>query len=167
MRAILKVIGAIVVICAIALALRNILQDRPIPRGIVAYRAHDLKGKLHTHCACAHKGFYILTDQFVLWYVAGHDSLGPKGEIVNSSGNHITVQSLEEPIGDEILAPFTIHKRESSLYIVEPASEYQPESNYSLVKTFLGPEVREMVENFDYAEWQASSGTNVNNWPEG
>lgn len=157
LRAALKVAIVIVAACIIAFAVRIYLQDRPIPGGIVAYRSHNLKGMRHTHCGCGHKGYYILTDRLVLWYVTDHDSLQPQGEIIRSEGNLLTVNPIQESIGEEETSDaFTIEKHVSKLHIVEPASEFIALEDYTLKLTYLGADIRERVENFDYEEWKES-----------
>lgn len=123
----------------------------------MAYRAHTLEGMRHTYCACGHKGFYILTDQFVLWYVTDHDSLQQEGEIVTSDGNKLTVQPVEEPLeGEDPPEPYTIEKQERKIRIVEPATEYSTVADYTLKLTYLGPEIRKRVEDFNFEEWKTS-----------
>ncbi len=151
------VASGVVAGCILLLAIISYLQDRPIPGGIVAYRSHSLEGMRHTHCACGHKGFYLLTDRLVLWYLTDHDALQPVGEIVRSDGNILTVQPIDEPFeGEDPSKPFTIEKREGKIHIVEPATEYSPVADFSLKLTYLGPDIRERVENFDFEEWKAS-----------
>ena len=153
----LLVVGVVVATCGITFSIRNVLRDRPIPGGIVAYRAHNLEGRRHTHCACGHKGYFILTEQLVLWYVTDHETFQPHGEIISSDGDRLTVKPIQQPINDQELSEtLTMEKRDNKLRIVEPASEFAPVSDYTLKKIFLGSEIREQVENFDYEEWRRS-----------
>ncbi len=119
----------------------------------MAYRSHNFEGRRHTHCACGHKGFYLLTDRLVLWYVTDHESLQPQGEIVRSEGHIFTVQPIGEP---DPLKAYKIEKHEGKIHIVEPATKYSPVADYTLKMTYLGPDIRKRVEIFDFEEWKAS-----------
>jgi hypothetical protein len=153
----LIVASGVVAACVLLWTLRSSLQDQPIPGGIVAYRSHSFEGRGQVHCACGHKGFFLLTDRLVLWYVTDHDALQPRGQIVRSDGNLLTVQPIHEPFhGEEPPKPFTIEKREGEIQIVQPATKYSSVRDYSLKLTYLGPEIRERVEKFNFEEWNAS-----------
>ena len=154
-RTALIAVGVIVLICVAISLVRTFVQDRPISGGIVAYRSYNLKGMNYTHCACGHKGYFILTDQLLLWYVTDHETLQPHGEIVSSVSNKITVERMRSFDPDEESPErFVIEKGVNKLHIAEPPSDYSSDSEYSLKKTYLGPEIRELVESFDYEEWK-------------
>lgn len=154
-------LGAVFVVAAffIALSVRNYLQDRPIPGGIVAYRAHNREGMTHTYCLCSHKGYYLITEQLVFWYLAGHDSLQLRGEIIASTGDLLTVKPIQKRFFDDqkIPAAFTIENLGDYIRIVEPSSGYSSGADFTLKKTYLAAEVREKVERFDFAEWRRSN----------
>lgn len=145
-------------VCWAALGLSNYLRDRPIPDGIVAYRAHTREGMSHTHCLCNHKGYYIITDRLVLWYLTGHDSLQPEGEIVSSSGETLTIRPIQKRLFEDQKVPddFTIERLDGFVRINKPASTYLPATEFTLKKTHLGHEIRARVEGFDYVQWKAS-----------
>ena len=124
------------------------LRDRPIPGGIEAYRAADREGRMFANCACGHTGYYVLRDDIILWYVTVHDSIDPKGEVIAETAGQITFRRRRRPWhdGDTVLTG-TMEKTEFGLRVV------QGEKAYRLKRTYLGPEIREMVEAFDYGAW--------------
>lgn len=157
LRTALIAVGVIVLGCVAVSLVRTFVQDRLIPGGIVAYRSYNLEGMKYTHCACGHKGYFIVTDQLLLWYVTDHETLQPHGEIVSSVSNKITVERMRSFDPDEEKPErFVIEIGENKLHIAEPPSEYSSDSEYSLKKTYLGPDIRALVESFDYEEWKNS-----------
>ena len=57
---------------------------------------------------------------------------------------------------EEAPEAFTIEKHANKLHIIEPASEFIDLEDYTLKLTYLGADIRERVENFDYEEWKES-----------
>ncbi|MGY8643343.1 MAG: hypothetical protein ACKVJU_19890 [Verrucomicrobiales bacterium] len=98
---ILLVTGVLISVGAIGLFVRQWLKDQPIEGGIAAYRPTDRIGRMTTSCGCGHKGYIVLTDRFVLWYVTGHDSIQPSAETLSRNGENLTIRKLSSPYSTE------------------------------------------------------------------
>ena len=133
-------------------------QDAPIPGGILAYRADTIEGKKSTSCACGHDGYFLLSDEMLLWYVTDHEKVQSMGTITSQTDNIYTVKK-EYSTGDadSVIVNMRIEKRDKHLHIDTDTSQNDPEDKFILKQTYLGPNVKELVDSFMREEKQRAS----------
>lgn len=129
--------------------------DLPIPGGIMAYRSHDPGGRFNTSCACGHEGYFIIQDRLLLWYVTDHESVQSTGFIMSQEGDEYFLRAVSGTDYDLDVTYMEMEMRENYLHIDSDAEVDDPDYEFSLKRTYLGPEVRILVEGFMAEKGQA------------
>lgn len=121
--------------------------EKPIEGGILAYKGKGKTARMFTQCMCGNEGYYIFTDKHFLWYVTGHDEISLRGDILERTQDKITY----------LLAPISENtKKNRKTYEIEIHGRYLrhtgDEEDYKLFPTWLGPDMKKRIEEFDSDE---------------
>jgi hypothetical protein len=109
-----------------------------------AYEAVDYKGRLATYCGCNHKGYFIITNDKILWFVTEHDEVQEKGAIIEKVGNVIKSKESSSVIEYKKLSEI---KKEGDFIFVSEYSEFR-DSKYKLKKVELSYDIKEKINKY-------------------
>ena len=99
------------------------------------YEAEDNKIQiLFLNCACSHKGYYVIDNNEIFWFIPEHKSVQLLGTIKESSSKAITYLSTDEK-------KYKITKSKNGLNF------YGPKGDFSLVLSPTTKELRGKYEN--------------------